>query len=173
MPDTDASSRIAATVPVTATRRALHAIAAFEAVKGLAVLAAMVGALDLMRRDVRHLAMDLIGHFGLDPDARYPSMLLHYAELLPQADVRALVPIAIAYILVRLFEAYGLWNDKAWAEWLAALSGGLYIPFEVGHLAHRLSAISGLVLAANILVVGFMVVQLRRRQSGDKHQHGR
>jgi uncharacterized membrane protein (DUF2068 family) len=158
--------------PLSATRRALRTIAVFEAVKGFAVLAAMVGILDLMHRDVRHLAMDLIGHFGLNPDAHYPSMLLHYAELLPQADVRSLLPIALAYILIRLLEGYGLWNDKAWAEWLAALSGGIYIPFEIGHLVHRFSAISSLVLVANILVVGFMLYRLRSRQSGKGGHHG-
>jgi uncharacterized membrane protein (DUF2068 family) len=172
MPDSTEIRITGVQPPVTATRRALRTIAVFEAIKGLAVLAAVAGALDLMHRDVRHLAMDLIGHFGLNPDARYPSMLLHYAELLPQADVRSLLSIALAYILVRLLEAYGLWNDKAWAEWLAALSGGIYIPFEIGHLAHRFSAVSLLVLAANVLVVGFMLYRLRSRPPGNGRHHG-
>lgn len=108
--------------------------------------------------------MELIGHFGLDPNARYPSILLHYAELLPGANVRSLVFIALGYILVRLLEAYGLWNARAWGEWLGALSGGLYIPFEIGHLMHRPSVISAVVLAGNVFVVGFLVFQLWRRR---------
>lgn len=100
----------------------MRAIAVFEATKGIAALGASVGLLDLMHHDVRHLAMELIGNFGLHPDARYPSILLHYADLLPGADVRALVTLAFGYILVRLSEAYGLWNDLAWGEWLGALS---------------------------------------------------
>src|ERR1035437_4672102 len=113
-----------------AKQRTLRAIASFEAIKGAAALAGIVGVLDLMHRDVRHLAIELIGRFGQKPEAHFPSIILHYADLLPNANVGALVFFASFYILLRLFEAYGLWNERAWGEWLGALSGGLYIPLE-------------------------------------------
>jgi uncharacterized membrane protein (DUF2068 family) len=163
MTDSNRARVVEATHPVK--RRTLRAIAAFEGIKGIAALAAIIGVLDLMHHDVRFLAMELIGRFGLNPDARYSSMLLHYADLLPGANVRSLVLLASGYILVRLLEAYGLWNDRAWAEWLGALSGGLYIPFEVGHLMHRPSVISAVVLAVNGFVVSFLVFQLWRRRN--------
>ncbi|MBC7683176.1 MAG: DUF2127 domain-containing protein [Ferruginibacter sp.] len=147
--------------------RTLHVIAVFEALKGLAALAALLGLLDLMHRDVRHLAIELIGRFGLSPDARYPSLLLHYADLLPGANVQSLVLLGACYVALRLAEAYGLWFDKTWGEVLAALSGGLYIPFEIDHLWHRPSAISALVLGSNMLLTGYLVFRLwRRRQVG-------
>jgi uncharacterized membrane protein (DUF2068 family) len=74
------------------------------------------------------------------------------------------VSIAVLYIAVRLAEAYGLWNDRSWAAWLGALSGGLYLPFEFGHLLHRPSAISVAVLAANACVVSFLAIHLWRRR---------
>jgi len=166
MTDSNRTCIVEGTHPV-AKRRALRTIAVFEAIKGIAAFAAIIGVLDLMHRDVRHLAIDLIGRFGLSPDAHYPSILLHYADLLPGADVRLLVLVASGYILVRLLEAYGLWNDRAWGEWLAALSGALYIPFESGHLIHRPSLISAAVLAGNVFVVVFMAFQLWcRRRNG-------
>ena len=145
--------------------RTLRAIAAFEAIKGVAALAAIVGVVDLMHHDARRLAIELIGRFHLTPDARFPSILLHYAELLPNADVRPLVYIASAYIAVRFLEAYGLWRARAWGEWLGALSGGLYIPFEFHHLMHRPSLISAAVLVGNLFVVGFLAYQLWRRRT--------
>jgi uncharacterized membrane protein (DUF2068 family) len=147
-----------------AKRRALRTIAIFEGIKGIAALAAIIGVLDLMHRDVRHLAIDLIGRFGLNPDDRYPSLLLHYADLLPGANVRLMVFLAFGYIFVRLLEAYGLWNDRAWGEWLGALSSGIYIPFEIGHLMHRPSVISAAVLTGNAFVVGFLAFHLWRRR---------
>ncbi len=144
-------------------RRALHMIAAFEAIKGMAAFAAVLGVVDLMHHDVRHLAIELIGHFHLNPDARFPSVFLHYADLLPGTDLRMLLLLASGYIVVRLLESYGLWNDRAWGEWLGALSGALYIPFEVGHLIHRPSLITGSVLASNVLLVGFLAFRLWRR----------
>jgi uncharacterized membrane protein (DUF2068 family) len=147
-----------------ARRRTLRAIAAFEALEGFAALAAVVGLVDLLHHDVRHLVIELIGRFHLTPDARFPSILLHYAELLPNADVRPLVVIASAYIVIRFLQAYGLWHERAWGEWLGALSAGLYVPFEVRHLVHRPSFISAAVLAGNLFVVGFLGYQLWRRR---------
>ena len=146
-----------------ARRRTLHVVAAFEAVKGIAAFMGVVGLLDLMHHDVRHLAMELIGRFHLNPEARYPSVLLHYADLLPAADLHALFLLASGYIAVRFLESYGLWNDYAWGEWLGALSGGMYIPFECIHLWHRPSLITGLVLAGNVFLVAFLIAQLWRR----------
>jgi len=163
MTDSKQPRIVTGTHPV-AKRRALRTIAAFEAFKGLAAFAAVLGVLDLMHRDVRHLAIDLIGRFGWSPEAHYPSILLHYADLLPGANVRVLVFVAAAYVVLRLLEAYGLWNDRAWGEWLAALSGALYVPFEVHHLAHLPSLISAAVLAGNVFVVGFMTFLLWRRR---------
>jgi uncharacterized membrane protein (DUF2068 family) len=160
--DPDRAAKAEAGRPL-AKRRTLRTIAVFEAIKGLAALAAIVGVLELMHRDVRHLALELIGHFGLNPDARYPEMVLHYADLLPGANLRALVALAVGYTFVRLLEAYGLWHDRAWGEWLGALSGGLYIPFELTHMMHRPSLVNAAVLAGNIFVVGFLAFQLWRR----------
>jgi uncharacterized membrane protein (DUF2068 family) len=150
-------------IHLVAERRTLRAIAVFELIKGIAALAAIIGVFELMHRDVRHLAIELIGHFGLSPDARYPEIILHYADLLPGANVRSLVVLAFGYIFVRLAEAYGLWNDRAWGEWLGAVSGGLYIPFETSHMIHRPSAINAVVLFGNIFVVCFLAFQLWRR----------
>lgn len=141
-------------------RRALHAISAFEALKGFAALAALLGLLDLAHHDVRHLAIELIGRFGLNPDARYPSLLLHYADLLPGAHLQSLVLLGVCYVVLRFTEAYGLWFDATWGEVLAALAGGLYIPFEIAHLWHRPTAIAALVLASNVLLTGYLVYRL-------------
>jgi uncharacterized membrane protein (DUF2068 family) len=146
-----------------ATRRTLHAIAAFEAIKGFAAFAAVVGVLDLVHHDVRHLAIELIGYFHLNPEAHYPSVLLHYANLLPGADLHSLFLLASGYIAVRLLESYGLWNNYTWGEWLGTLSGGIYIPFEFNHLLHRPSLIAGFVLASNMFLVAFLASQLWRR----------
>lgn len=147
-------------------RSAMQAIAAFEATKGVAVLAGLIGVLDLLHRDVRAVALALIGRFGLDPDTHYPSLMLHYAELLPDTDVHMLVAIASAYIALRFIEATGLWLGRAWGEYLGALSGGIYIPFEVIHLIHDTTAISAFIVILNAAIVGYLTFALWQR-----HQH--
>ena len=169
MKSSNPTQAVAPSHPV-ARRRTLHAIAAFEAAKGVAAFMGVVGVLDLMHRDVRHLAMELIGRFHLNPEAHYSSVLLHYADLLPGADLHALFLLASAYIAVRFLEGYGLWNDYAWGEWLGAVSGGIYIPFEWNHLWHRPSLITGLVLTCNVFLVAFLTAQLWRRHLLVNHQ---
>lgn len=144
--------------------RALHAIALFEGVKGIAALTASVGLLSLAHHDVRAMAYALIGHFHLDPDAHYPRMLLDDAALLANENLRQAVLLAWLYASVRLVECYGLWKDRAWAEWLASLSGAIYLPLELMHLVKHTTAINGVVLVGNFSVVAYMVVRLWRRR---------
>lgn len=137
-------------------RSALHAIAIFEATKGLVALAGLVGVLDLLHRDVRAVVFSLIGRFGLDPKSHYPSLLLHYADLLPDTDVHMLVILASAYIALRFLEATGLWLGKVWGEYLGALSGGIYIPFEVLHFINEPSWMNAFLVMLNAIIVGYL-----------------
>ena len=165
--EANAATRIVHHTHPDARRRTLHAIALFEAVKGLAALIASIGLLGLLHRDndLRSLALAMLWHFHLDPSTRYPELLLHYADLLSAINLRSMAPVAAAYIAIRLAEAYGLWKEKVWAEWLAALSGALYIPLEVAHAVHRTTWINVGVLLANIGIVCFMAFQLWRRRA--------
>jgi uncharacterized membrane protein (DUF2068 family) len=147
-------------------RRARRVIASFEAAKGLAALAAGIGLLSLFHYNIVHVASALIGHFGLNPEARYPAIFLHYADVLEDANLRTLMLIVAGYIVLRLVEAFGLWNGKAWAEWLGAVSGGIYIPFEARHLIEHPTLINAAVLVFNCIVVAFLAWQLWRRRSG-------
>jgi uncharacterized membrane protein (DUF2068 family) len=150
---------------IVATRRALHTIAVFEGVKGLSAVIASLGLLGLAHHDLRQLAFALIGHFHLSPDARYPKLFLTYADLLANENLRSVVLFAWGYAAVRLAEAYGLWKDRAWAEWLAALSGAVYVPLEFDHLLKHTTPINAAVLIGNVAVVMYMALRLARRRA--------
>jgi uncharacterized membrane protein (DUF2068 family) len=150
--------------PTKKVRNALRAIALFEALKGVAAIAAGAGLLSLAHQDLRAIAYALIGHFHLNPDAHYPKLFLDEATWLASADIRQIVFLAIAYAAIRLTECYGLWRDRAWAEWLAALSGGIYLPLEIEHVLAHTTLINLAVLTCNIAVVGYMTLRLRARK---------
>ncbi len=153
------------TSTVTTTRRALHTIALFEGVKGIAAIAASLGLLGLAHRDLSQLAFALIGRFHLSPDGPYPRLLLTYAELLGNENLRSVVLFAWGYAAIRITEAYGLWKDRAWAEWLAALSGAVYVPLEFEHLLKTPTPINAAVLIGNVAVVLYMALRLARRRA--------
>jgi uncharacterized membrane protein (DUF2068 family) len=143
-----------------AMRRALRSIAAFEALKGIVALAAGLGLVGLLHRDLHRFAASLIGHIGLDPGARYPAMILRTVDMLRAASLRSLLLAVAGYAFVRFLESYGLWRNRAWGKWLGALSGALYVPFELRHLVYRPTVASGVVIAVNIVVVGFLAWQI-------------
>ena len=146
-----------------ARRRALHLIALYEAVKGFAVLAAALGLLSLLHKDMHQLAVSLLWRFHLDPTLPLPTIFLVYADKLAALKLTTVVPVAVGYVAIRLSEAWGLWKEKVWAEWLGALSGAIYIPFEVAHLMHRTTLFNAGVLLANTLMVAFLAFQLWNR----------
>ncbi|OZI66443.1 DUF2127 domain-containing protein [Bordetella genomosp. 11] len=149
---------------LSARQRAQRLIALVEAAKGVGALAASIGLLSLLHHDLRRIVAVLIGHFGLDPGGHYPEELLHFATVLQDTSLRTLVALASCYVILRLAEAYGLWRDRIWGEWLGALSGAIYVPFEVHHLIHRPGALAVAVVLFNVAIVAFLAWQLWHRR---------
>ena len=74
------------------------------------------------------------------------------------SDVRLwlIAALALAYAVLRLAEAYGLWFGRRWAEWLAVASGGIYIPLEISGIVEKLSWVRVGTLVLNIIVVAYI-----------------
>jgi len=144
--------------------RVLRTVAVFEATKGLLVLMIGFGLFSLVHRDIPQLAQQLIAHFNLNPEHHYSRVFIELAEQLNDGRLWMLASFAVFYTVVRFIEAYGLWYARRWAEWFAALSGGIYIPFELRELWHRPSWVSALTLLINIAVVSFMIYGLRHAE---------
>jgi uncharacterized membrane protein (DUF2068 family) len=150
--------------------RAIDAVAFFEAFKGAVVLAAASGLMLLIHRDLHALAERLVAHTHLNPASRYPHIFLEAVDHLQSAQLSLLALGAAAYSALRFLEAYGLFRRAAWAEVLAALSGAIYVPFEIANLLRHFTWVSLGALVLNVLVVLVMVGALmRRRQSMGKN----
>lgn len=134
----------------------LRTVAAFEAAKGLLVMAAGLGVLSLVHHDAQRVAETVVRHLHLNPARHFPQVFIAAAARVTDARLWLLASGAFAYSAVRVVEAYGLWHARAWAEWLAILSGGLYLPVEIYELIHRASAVKAWVLALNLAVVGYV-----------------
>lgn len=150
--------------------RAIRVIALIEALKGVLVLLAGFGLLALLHRDVGAVAQLLVEHAHLNPAAHYPRIFIEAASGLGDQRVLLLALGALAYSALRLAEAAGLYFQKTWAQLLSALSGAIYVPFELVGLMHAVTWHGVLFLVINLLVVAIMVRALRvrraRQQSG-------
>ncbi len=139
-------------------------VAYFEALKGVIVALAGTGLLSLVHKDVLALATRLVEHAHLNPASKYPSIFLQAASHLGDSRLMLLALGAAVYAAVRFAEAYGLYFERAWAEWLAAVSGAIYVPVEVFELVHRPRWMGAVLLLLNVAVVAVMVRALRARR---------
>lgn len=141
-----------------------RAVALFEAGKGALVLLAGFGLLALVHRDLQHVAERLVASLHLNPASKLPRIFIDAAAQATDAGLWMLAALAALYAAIRFAEAYGLWRARAWAEWLGAISGGIYVPFEVVELSQRFTLLRLGTLVGNLLVVAFLGLLLWRRR---------
>jgi uncharacterized membrane protein (DUF2068 family) len=146
-----------------AVREGLRAVALFEAFKGTLALLAAAGLFYFIPRDLRHIAVELVGRLHLNAGKSYPNVFLRVVEDASNAQLWLVAALVVAYAAVRFTEAYGLWRERAWGEWVAAASGAIYVPFELYELARGVSWIKLAALALNLAIVAFMAYALWRR----------
>jgi len=138
-------------------RTGLRTIAVLEASKGVLVLLTALGLLSLLHRDVGAMAVHLVHGLHLNPDHRYPLLFLHAASQVTDTRLLILVEGALAYATVRFIEAYGLWQQRAWAEWLGVLSGSLYLPWEFYAVCKHATISAEAVLVLNLVIVLYLL----------------
>jgi uncharacterized membrane protein (DUF2068 family) len=132
----------------------------YEAAKGILVLAVGLGLLRLIHHDVQQAAEHIVKHLHLNPSAHYPRVFLALASKVDDARLWALAAGAAAYYGLRLLEAVGLWKGRRWAEWLGALSGGIYVPVEVYEAARRVTVTRLALLIFNVAMVAYLLWDL-------------
>ncbi|WP_174515468.1 DUF2127 domain-containing protein [Xanthomonas axonopodis] len=137
-------------------------IALLEAVKGTLALLAATGLEILGPLPLQNAVITLIRRFNLDPDhGALPSLL---KTISPDA-VHLAAAAMLAYGLLHVVEAWGLWHAKAWASVLGCLSAAIYLPFDIYAIVRHPGWTAWGVLAINLLVVGVLARDLVRRRS--------
>ena len=147
--------------------RGLHIVALFEGAKGVLVLLVGFELLTFIHKDVHEAALRLVEHIHLNPASHYPRIFLDLTEHINDTRLWSLAIAAAMYSLVRMIEAAGLWLRKAWAEWFAVLTGGMYIPVEIYEVVHRVTWPRVTVLIVNVGVVSYLLFILIR--NGEKN----
>ncbi len=147
---------------------ALRSIALLEAAKGLLAFAAACGILSLRHTDL-HAATDafLLRH-GIDPERHYTRLFIESVAKATNHHAGQIATLACGYALIRLAEAYGLWQGKHWAEWFAVISAGIYLPLEFQHFAHRVTLLNTSVMLINITLILYLLRLLNQQHRNRK-----
>ena len=109
-----------------------------------------------MHRDAQEVAEHVLRQFNLNPASHYPRSFIDALHDVSDARLQALALGAAAYAAVRFVEAYGLWRQRRWAEWLAVAGAAIYIPFELYHLWLRVTGVKLVLLTVNIVIVAYL-----------------
>jgi uncharacterized membrane protein (DUF2068 family) len=106
----------------------------------------------------------LLLHLHLNPASRIPGIFIELASRANSINLWLLALGALVYSTIRIAEGYGLWYDHAWAEWLGAVSGLIYVPFELYALSKGITLLKLGTLALNLIVVTVLIESLIRRR---------
>jgi len=149
-----------------ASLQVLRGIATLELAKGMIVLLAACGILLLMQReDPWDIADGLLRLLHISPDHHFAQVFLDWADSLTSAKIWTVAAAALSYSILRFLEAYGLWYARAWAEWIALISGSLYLPFEIYKLIHKQNLFHISVFLVNVAIVLYMIYALKTGES--------
>jgi uncharacterized membrane protein (DUF2068 family) len=136
-------------------KKGLRTVATIEFSKGVLVIGAALGFIEIIRKniDLEDAAQNLLYFLHIDPDRRLSHAFVDMAGKIMDANVVTVLAIAFVYSTLRFIESYGLWRQRVWAEWLAIISGAVYLPFELYNLIRRPTVAHWIILLINIAVV--------------------
>jgi uncharacterized membrane protein (DUF2068 family) len=145
------------------SRRILKLIALERMVRGVLLLGAAVYLLFHLNSDFGRLGERVMRAVELDPRRPFLHRIVAYLHHLHASEVRVVAVLALGYGLLELVEGTGLWLDQLWAEYLTVVATSLLIPLELYELVRHPTALKAGGLAVNVLIVAYLVQQLRRR----------
>jgi uncharacterized membrane protein (DUF2068 family) len=140
----------------------LAAIAVFKLVKGALLLLVGLGLLKLMHADIATLVSRLIETLHLNADSRIIHALVLKVDALQPHSVLVAGLVSLGYAGMLLLEGIGLWLERSWAAYLTVMSTSLLLPFELSEVMDRVSLLRVGVLALNLVIVLYLIVQLKR-----------
>ncbi|MES2309018.1 MAG: DUF2127 domain-containing protein [Verrucomicrobiota bacterium] len=131
----------------------IRAIAVFEAVKGIIVPIVVFRLLPYLSNHTQQVAEALVLKLRLNPANEVPANFIRQFGEFQSTKMWLITLLVLGYAALRFTEAYGLWFHRRWAEWLAVVSAGLYLPIEVLELTRRFN-----VWVFSIFIINLMIV---------------
>jgi uncharacterized membrane protein (DUF2068 family) len=151
-------------------KKGLRTVATIEFSKGVAAVLLAFGLLSLLHKDLWDVADSLLQFFHINPDHHFAQAFLDLADRVTDRQLWGFAGGAFAYSAIRFVEAYGLWRTRVWAEWLAILSGLIYLPYEIHGVIRKSTPFRWSVIFLNLALVSYVAYvrfseERRRRQT--------
>ena len=97
------------------------------------------------------------GRGGVSSHGLTAALLTRLAHVNPHS-LLWLAALAAVYAIVSAFEAFGLWYERRWAEYLTVLATAGFLPLELHELMKRVTFVRAFALAVNLAILVYLVV---------------
>jgi uncharacterized membrane protein (DUF2068 family) len=142
---------------------ALVLIGLFKLLKGLTLVAAGVGALNLLHKDIADVVTRWVELLRVDPENRFIHGILAKLFSATPKQLKELSAGSFIYAGLFLTEGVGLLLRKHWAEYLTVITTSALIPLEVYELI-SFSTAKLAILAVNVVIVWYLISRIRTRR---------
>ena len=115
----------------------------------------------LVHKDAWVLAESLLTLLHISTDRHFAQLFLDFADDVTPSRLWTAAALAFVYSTLRFIEAYGLWKQRTWAEWVAFGSGALLIPWEIRGMLRGITLFRSALLVGNLVIVAYMLYLLR------------
>ena len=129
------------------------------------MIAIGVSVLKLVHGDVVDTVTRWITAIGLNPDGHYVDLAIGKIAGMRPERLKELGFASFLYAALFAVEGTGLWLQKRWGEWVTVFITGSLLPLEIFELFHRPSIAKGFMLLANIGIVIYLLVNIRRQNA--------
>ncbi len=145
-----------------ASDRLLPWIAAERTVRAVGLIAIGIVLITHPHTDWGRSITDLAQHVGIDPSRNGIQRLIAKVQAISPDKYTIFGIIAIAYGVLEGVEGYGLWRRRRWAEYLTVVATSLLFIPEIYELTKTQTPLKIGALAANVAIVIYLIVRLRR-----------
>jgi uncharacterized membrane protein (DUF2068 family) len=144
-------------------------IAGLKVLKGLLLLIVGLGLLKLVHADIATLFSHLLESLHLNTDSRILHGLVLKVDALQPHSLFMMSLVSMVYAALLLTEGVGLWFEFSWAAYLTVISTSLLLPFELYEVIERITALRIGVLLLNLVIVLYLVYQLKHHALHSRH----
>ena len=137
-------------------------IALFKLLKGILLVAAGVGALKLLHKDVFETVSHWADILRVDPDNGFIHGLISRVLSISPNQLKAASVGTFVYAALLLTEGTALLLRKRWAEYFTIITTAGLIPLEIYEITRHATAAKTGVLIINVAIVVYLVLRVRR-----------
>jgi uncharacterized membrane protein (DUF2068 family) len=139
-------------------------IGAFKSTIALLLIAAALGILRLVHKDLGDILQEVIYKLHLDPENRLINMISEHVLGIDHRHMQELGIGTFCYALLYGAEGIGLFLGAHWAEYLIIGTTAFFLPLEIYEIFHRFGPIKLGIFVINMAIMIYFLRQMLRER---------